>query len=227
MTASATPRAHRANPAFLRARLGSFLAVIPLGVWTVLHLWHNLSAFEGAEAWQRDVTEYAQPLAFFVSALVALLPLALHTVWGVGRLFSSKPNLVKYRFYANLKYVLQRLSAIGLLLFLGAHLWKAMLEPRLGRGHAEPFAEIAWMMRHHVPTLVVYILGVLGVAFHLANGLQSFAMGWGIVSSRRALKKLEGFALFAFLVLLGMGWAVLYALWDAGAGFPAPASMTG
>ena len=46
-------------------------------------------------------------------------------------------------------------------------------------------------MHHHVPTLVVYVLGVLGIAYHLANGLQTFAMGWGIVTSRRALKKLD------------------------------------
>jgi succinate dehydrogenase / fumarate reductase cytochrome b subunit len=71
-------------------------------------------------------------------------------------------------------------------------------------------------MRTHPPTLIVYILGVLAVAYHLANGLHSFAMGWGIVSSRRALKKLEIAALITFVILLGMGWATIYALYDAG-----------
>ena len=63
-----------------------------------------------------------------------------------------------------------------------------MLHPRLTTGRPEPFADIAHEMHHHVPTLVVYVLGTLGVAYHLANGLHTFAMGWGIVSSRRALK---------------------------------------
>lgn len=201
---------------FLRSRLGSLLAVAPLGVWTVVHLWNNLSAFRGAEAWQADVTEYRHPIAFFAASLIALLPLALHTVWGVARLFTARPNNVRYPTFANLKYLLQRLSAIGVLLFLGAHLWLAMLHPRLVERRAEPFADIAHEMRHHGPTLVVYVLGVLGVAYHLANGLQTFAMGWGIVSSRRALTKLNTVSLLFFVVLLAMGWGSVYALWDAG-----------
>jgi succinate dehydrogenase / fumarate reductase cytochrome b subunit len=189
---------------------------VPLGVWTVNHLWNNLSAFQGAAAWQREVTEYGHPLAFFASSIVALLPLALHTVWGIGRLVTMKPNNLRYRYFDNVKYTLQRLSAIGLLLFLGAHVWLAFLRPRLATGAPEPFSDITHEMHHHFPTLAVYVLGVLGVSYHLANGVQSFLMGWGVVTSRRALKKLEGATIAGFLVLLGMGLAAVYALWDAG-----------
>ncbi len=72
-------------------------------------------------------------------------------------------------------------------------------------------------MHHHMPTLAVYLLGTLGIAYHLANGLHTFAMGFGIVASRRALKKLDVLVILGFLVLLGMGWAAIYALWNAGA----------
>lgn len=201
---------------FIRSRLGSFLAVVPLGIWTVNHLWNNLSAFKGGPAWQASVTEYPHPLAFVLSCLVALLPLGLHTVWGVGRLFSTRPNVIRYGYFANVKYILQRLSAIGLLLFLGAHLWLAMLHPRLTTGRPEPFSDIAHEMHHHLPTLLVYTLGVLGIAYHLANGLQTFTMGWGIVASRKALRKLDVLVWVVFLGLLAMGWGAVYALWDAG-----------
>jgi len=185
-------------------------------VWVFVHLWHNLAAFDVAEAWQSAVTEYSHPIAQLVTGLVVLLPLALHSAWGVTRLFTSRPNNVRYGFYGNAKYLLQRLSAIGLLLFLGAHLWLAMLHPRLQEGHAETFADLAHEMHHHGPTLVVYILGVLGIAYHLANGLQTFAMGWGLVSSKRALKRLEGFSIAVMVTLLALGYAVVYALWVAG-----------
>jgi succinate dehydrogenase / fumarate reductase cytochrome b subunit len=217
---SAAPLAARIEPrnraSFLRDRMGSLLAVVPLGVWTVGHLWNNLSVFKGSAAWQADVTEYGHPLAFFASSVVALLPLVLHTVWGIGRLTSSKPNNVKYKNFTNLKYLLQRLSAVGVMFFLGAHIWLAMLHPRITTGRAEPFADIAHEMHHHGPTLAVYVLGTLGVSYHLANGLHSFAMGWGIVTSRRALKKLEAGVVLLFLVLLAMSWGVIYGLWDAG-----------
>jgi succinate dehydrogenase / fumarate reductase, cytochrome b subunit len=216
MSTAATSQARSGDAAFLRTRLGSLLAVLPLSVWTVVHLWENLAVFKGAAAWQHSVTEYGHPLAFFVASLVALLPLGIHTVWGIGRLFTAQPNNVRYKFFQNTKYALQRLSAIGVLFFLGAHIWLAFLEPRIYRGRPEQFAEIAREMHHHGPTLLVYVLGVLGVAYHLANGLYGFAMGWGVVTSRRALRRLEGGVVVTFLVLLAMGWASVYGLWDAG-----------
>jgi succinate dehydrogenase / fumarate reductase cytochrome b subunit len=149
--------------------------------------------------------------------VVALLPLVLYAVWRIGRLASSKPNSASDKYFANVKYLLQRLSAVGVMLFLGAHVWLALLRPRIATGKAEPFSDIAREMHHHGPTLVVYVLGTLGVAYHLANGLQTFTMSWGIVSSRRALRRLEIGAVLLFLVLLAMSWGAIYALWDAGA----------
>ena len=54
------------------------------------------------------------------------------------------------------------------------------------------------------------------MAYHLANGLQTFAMGWGFISSRRGLKKLDVFVWLMFVLLLAMGWGAIYAIWDAG-----------
>ena len=212
MSSAATQQAS----GYVRARLGSLLAILPLGIWTVGHLWNNLAAFQGEQAWQAAVTEHANPLAQLLTAVIVLLPLALHTVWGISRLFSSRPNNLRYGFYANLKYAVQRLSAIGLLLFLGAHLWLAMLRPRLMEGHAERFADLTHEMHFHGPTLAVYVLGTLGIAYHLANGAQTFAMGWGFVGSRRALKRLEVGVIGLFVLFLAMGWGSIYALWTAG-----------
>jgi succinate dehydrogenase / fumarate reductase cytochrome b subunit len=197
--------------------MASALAVAPLGVWTVFHLWHNLSAFQGADAWQKAVTDYPHPVAQALTGVVVLLPLALHTIWGIGRLATTRPNLVRYRFYGNLKYTLQRLAAVGVLFFLGAHLWLAMLQPRVQEGHAETFDDLAQHMHFHRPTLVVYLLGTLAVAYHLANGAQTACMSWGVVTSQRGLRRLEGWAIGLFLLLLGMAWGAVYALWAAGA----------
>lgn len=209
-----------ARASFLRARLASVLAIAPLGVWTVLHLWNNLAAFQGPEAWQAAVTSYPHPFAQALAGVIVLVPLGIHLVWGAGRLATSRPNNIRYGFYANLKYLLQRLSALGVLLFLGAHLWLALIKPRIVEGAPEAFADISHEMHFHTPTLVVYILGTLGVTYHLANGVQSFCMGWGIVRSRAALRRLESSALVLFLVLLAMAWGAIYALWAAGGNGP-------
>lgn len=215
MSSVATARSS-VDGAFLRSRLGSFLAVVPLAVWTTAHLWHNLSAFTSGEAWQKDVTEYPHPVALFATSVVVLLPLVIHSIWGIARMFQTRPNVPRYGYFANWKFVLQRLSAIGVLLFTGAHLWLAFLEPRLTRGHPEAFQQIAHEMHHHGPTTAVYILGILGVAYHLANGLHTFLMGWGIVSSRAALKRLSFLVYVFFAILLALGWGSVYALYQAG-----------
>jgi len=213
----ATAVARSSAPAFVRARLASVLSILPLGVWTVVHLWHNLAAFDGAPAWQAAVTEYPHPLAQLVTLVIVLLPLAIHLVWGLGRLATARPNNLRYGTFANLNYALQRLSAIGVLFFLGAHLWLAMIHPRLVEGHAEAFADIAHQMHFHIPTLVVYLLGTLGVSYHLANGLQSFSMSWGLVVSRRALLHLRLVVVLAFVLFLTMSWGAIYALYTAAA----------
>ncbi len=218
---AAAVEAAEARSSFLRSRLASLLAIAPLGVWTVMHLWHNLAAFEGADAWQEAVTTYPHPFAQALTGIVVLLPLAIHTVWGLARLRTTRPNNLRYGFYANLKYTLQRLAGLGVLAFLGAHLWLAMLKPRITEGHAEAFADIAQEMHFHRPTTIVYLLGTLGVAYHLANGAQTFCMSWGIVSSRAGLKRLEWIALLSFVLLLAMAWGVIYALYAAGAAAPA------
>jgi len=201
---------------FYRARIASFLAIAPLGIWTVLHLWDNLSAFGGAREWEQTVTGARHPLHQTLVVVVVILPLLLHTLWGIVRLASSRPNNVRYGNYDNLKYLLQRLSALGLLGFIGAHLWLAWIQPRFVEGRPEPFTDISHEMAHHTPTLVVYILGVLAVAYHLANGIQTFAMGQGLVGSAAALRRLEWVVYLVFALLLAMGWGSVYALWQAG-----------
>lgn len=208
---------------FLRARLASLLAVAPLGVWTVAHVWGNLASFQGAQAWEQSVTAHAHPVATMATSLVVMIPLVLHTVWGIGRLMSFRPNNGSYNFFSNLKYVLQRASAIGVLLFLMAHITLAYLKPRLIDGHAETFRDIAAEMYHNAPTLPVYVLGTLGVAYHLANGLYTFCMGWGIAVGRNGLKNVQILSGLFFVIMLAMSWAAIYGLWSAGSAMPAMA----
>jgi succinate dehydrogenase / fumarate reductase cytochrome b subunit len=207
----------RVEARFLRNRLASFLSIFPLGVWVVGHLWNNLAVFNGPAAWQHAVTEYPHPAALVVNFLVAVLPLLFHLGWGVARLLSTKPNNLAYNNYDNLKYVLQRLSAVGILLFVGAHVWLAFLYPRLVEGHAEVFGDFAHEMHQNLfSTLPVYVLGTLGVAYHLGNGVNNVAMAWGLAQSGQGLRRYDFLSLFVFAVVLAMAWGAIYGVYQAG-----------
>lgn len=213
MHAEQTDRAPIRN--FVWQRLATILALAPLSVWVVLHVWGNLQSFNGAEAWQSSVTN-RNPVSTAVVCALVFLPLILHTIWGLGRIKMSRANVTHYSYLGNLRYIVQRLSALGVLLFIGAHVWLAFLRPRFVEGHVEYFADIAHEMRHHGPTLVVYLLGTLGVAFHLGNGLATSAMAFGIGTTQKSQKRMEKFAIGAFLVLLAISWGAIYGLYRAG-----------
>ncbi|RKH45788.1 succinate dehydrogenase [Corallococcus interemptor] len=219
MSTQATAEALTDRNPLLKSRLGSFLAVVPLSIWVINHLWDNLSAFYGATAWEKSVTEYANPFAQAFTFIIVMLPLLIHTAWGLVRIFTMKPNNLAYNNYGNLKYIVQRVAGLGVLAFLGAHIWLAFLHPRLVEGHAEPFMDIAREMHFHGPTLMVYLLGTLGTAYHLANGLQTFGMGWGILASDRSMRRFEPISILIFLILLAMSWGAIYALYTAGAAY--------
>src|SRR5256714_13940089 len=202
---------------FFVARLGSLLAFAPLGVWTVGHLWHQLAAYQSPQAWEIAVTGHVNVATTVLVFILVLGPLLWHIVWGIVRMLRSRAAPLQGGF-SILRYVTQRLSAVGLLLFLGAHLYLAWFEPRFLHGRPEPFAQISREMRFHTPTLIVYILGIVGIAYHLANGLWSFmTMGWGITVSKSGMKWLERLSIAFFVLLLALGWAALHGLYPGGA----------
>lgn len=206
---------------FLRDRLGSILAFFPLGVWTFFHLWDNLAAAYGPEAWQKAVTTYTSPFAFFLVTACVLIPLVWHTIWGITRMLTSRPNNARYNTFPNFKYLLQRITAAGVAAFLGAHIWLAFLRPRIFNGQPETFADLANHMRFHPPTLIVYLLGTLGVAYHLANGLWGFAFSWGMSDKSWGGRMMNAVVIVVFLLLLAMGWGAIYFLWAQGTEPPA------
>ena len=217
--ATTTEQAGTGRGAFLWGRLGSLLSILPLGVWTTNHIWDNLKAFQGAKEWESAVTGHGaalNPFTMLFTFGVVMLPLVLHTIWGLARLKDWRPNNTRWGTFANLRFALQRLSALGLAGFLGAHIYLAFIRPRFLMGHAEPFSDIAREMRFHTPTLIVYLLGTLGAAYHLGNGIATFVWKWG-VSGEKASRRFELLGILFFLVLLAGSWGAIYALWEAGA----------
>ena len=163
---------------------------------------------------------YPRPVAQGITVVVVLLPLFIHVAWGIGRLFSSRPNNVRCGYFGSLKYAAPAAQrARGSLAFLGAHLWLAFLRPAAPRRRPrrDLRRSLARDALSRARRLVVYVLGVLGVAYHLANGLSGVAMGWGLrLEQRCAARKFDIFGIVVFARLLGLGWGAIYALYVAG-----------
>ncbi len=130
-----------------------------------------------------------------------------HGIYGLSLAWKSRYSPSQFPYFENLKYILQRLSGIGLLLFIPAHLLKAKILPTLD-GHPADFAHMAEAFSEPL-TLIVYILGVLGVAYHIGNGLWQFSIGWGLTVTEAAMKKMQVVSILVFLAISAMGYAAI------------------
>lgn len=187
----------------------SLLGVFPLSAYVLAHLWTNLYSLAGPEAFDARLVESRQSPAFLAIEIFGLgLPILAHAWLGLRAIFKMRPNNGSYHRLSNLRYLLQRISALGVLGFLGAHVIKARILPATAGTHE------TWVGMHEALseplTFGVYVLGLTGVAFHLANGLWGAGMTWGLTVSPRAQKRMETFSIVFFLVLMAMSGAALY-----------------
>ena len=197
------------NRSFWLGKLFSILGMFPIGVYVVVHLYNNLRSLGGEEVFNAHLASARTvPLIVPLAVLFIWIPIAFHGIYGLFLMKRSRPNLVRFRYFQNLKYVFQRLSGIGLLLFIPAHIYKTRLEPYF-EGTVLDFHHMTEGL-HEPLTLVVYLLGVLGVAYHLGNGIWQFFIGWGIVTTEKAMRRVEVVSMIFFLILLGMGYGAIW-----------------
>jgi succinate dehydrogenase / fumarate reductase cytochrome b subunit len=181
----------------------SLLGVVPLGVYVVAHLWTNLYALGGAEPFDAALKSSRAHPAFLLLEIFGLgVPILIHAGIGLQLMRKARPNNARYGTLRNLKFSLQRLSALGVLLFIAAHVAKARVQPAMA-GTTE-----TWQGMHAAlsepATLAVYVLGLLGVSFHLANGLWGTALTLGVTVSPAAQRWMERVSIAVFLGLLTM-----------------------
>jgi succinate dehydrogenase / fumarate reductase cytochrome b subunit len=199
-----------------RVRLGSILAVAPLSLWTINHLLENLLLYRSPTAWEHGVTGAGGPVQEVLISVFVIGPLLFHTLWGLLRMKKTRwRDALRLGPFDHLRFFLQRFAAIGVLLFLIAHILKARILPAINSptGH-ESFVEMASEMKHP-ETFMVYFLGTLGLSYHLANGLWGFAIHMGWYQGPKAQARLRSAVIGVFLLLLAAAWAVVVGLMRA------------
>jgi succinate dehydrogenase / fumarate reductase cytochrome b subunit len=190
---------------FLWLRLHSLSGVVPVGLFVLLHFYSNSFSTKGAEAYDAHLRSLdALPFMRIVEILLIYAPILFHAGLGIVITLRGQANVQAYPYLGNWRYLLQRLSGVGVLLFVGAHVYKTQLEPWMG-GFTIDFAHMQEAMGEPL-TFGVYLLGILGTAYHLANGLWTFCITWGITVSRASQRRLTALAviLFLFIFLVGL-----------------------
>jgi succinate dehydrogenase / fumarate reductase cytochrome b subunit len=199
--------------------------VFPVGVFLVSHLWTNAKALGGRRVFDdavRDINH--MPLLPFVEIFGIFLPLAFHAGYGVKLAFEGRPNVGRYPFSRNWLYTFQRVTGLFAFAFIVWHLWEFRIAKLTGKMNIDAFyptlAEHLSSTTAGIPVLaIVYLLGIAASTFHFANGLATFAFGWGICVSRRSQRTVGVLLAVGGLVvfLMGADTALFFA---TGARFP-------
>ncbi len=226
---------------FLIRRLHSLTGLVPVGAFLSFHLFANASVLipgSGGMEFQKAVERIHAlgPLLIPVEIAFIFVPILFHAILGVVIWLTSKSNAQDYRFGPNIRYTLQRWTAWITLAFIVYHVWQLhWLGAPFGGGkfaaHDETGAATAVLTTATALQAAwwigpVYFIGVLAAVFHLANGIWTLLITWGITIKPRT-QQVSGYFCAVFgvvLFLAGMGALTGFKTFDLAA---PPAGPTG
>ena len=207
---------------FLIRRIHSLTGLVPVGVFLCIHLMVNASILlpgEPGHEFQKAVERIHSlgPLLKPVEIIGIFVPLAFHTLLGFQIIFLWRSNALQYRYGSNIRYTLQRATGVIAAVFIVYHVWQMhWLGDRLGggefklhdqAGRATGALTTATLIQQSLWMAAFYFVGVVSSVFHLANGIWTSLITWGI-TIRPETQRAAGYACTAFgiaLTLVGLG----------------------
>ena len=205
---------------FLLRRLHSLTGLVPVGAYMVVHLLTNLSVLDGPGTFQRNV--YAIHALGRALPIVEwgfiFLPILFHAVFGVVIIAGGLPN--SYPYAKNYRYTLQRATGMIAFAFIVWHVfhmhgwihadwWITGVVARFDGAQFRAFnaASTASAALQSGLVVVLYLIGVLSCVYHLANGIWTMGITWGVwltpAAQRRADYVCIGFGMLLAAVSIG------------------------
>jgi succinate dehydrogenase / fumarate reductase cytochrome b subunit len=190
---------------FWLRRLHSLSGIVPVGGFLAFHLYENYSATLGPTAYNtmtRNLQETRFALALEIGIII--FPLLFHGVYGLFVTGTARPNVISNRYVRNWMYFLQRVTGVILFAFVIFHLWTTRFVDIRHHGEVDLFR----LMEESVANpwiYAFYVLGIVSATFHLANGIWSFSIVWGLTVGPRAQRRMMWVSAAVFVVLSFVG----------------------
>ncbi|HEU5139918.1 MAG TPA: succinate dehydrogenase cytochrome b558 subunit [Bacillales bacterium] len=192
-----------ASQDYINRRIHSLLGVVPIGLFLIVHFVVNHYAVNGPESFNK-ASGFMESLPFlhWLEWIFIYLPLLFHGIYGLYIAFQSTSNIGSNGFFRNWMYLLQRISGVILVIFIGWHVWQTRIQMAMG----EPlnFEMMADILSNPF-FLWFYILGVLSAVFHFSNGLWSFCVTWGLTVTPRSQVVVTYVTLAIFIIMSVVG----------------------
>ena len=197
---------------FVLRRLHSLSGVVPLSAFICFHFFANAFSTTGADGFNR-VVDGLRSLPFLIAiewgALFA--PFLFHMFYGLWVIYRGQSNVGREPYPRNFSYVAQRVTALIMFVFIIYHVisMKYMVLPEDRFPHG---ADYYAALREHFRNPYIYwwyVVAVAATVFHLANGICTFCMTWGITIGRNSQRVVAGAMAGAGVVLFAIAIASL------------------
>jgi succinate dehydrogenase / fumarate reductase cytochrome b subunit len=192
-------------------RLHSLSGVFPIGVFLFPHLITNSTIMwgrwlnqphhgdAGVETFQHEVDWiHGLPFLVLIEFGVLFAPIAFHALLGIWFALGARSNVRRYGFEGNWRYTLQRVTGYIGVIYVFTHImslrfgwtfWGLMPE-------FEPDAAASSTALHFQASTLgaplmaaLYLVCVLSLVYHFANGLWTAALTWGLTVSVGAQRR--------------------------------------
>lgn len=209
---------------FLIRRLHSLCGLVPVGAYMVVHLIVNASLLNGTATYQNFVNQIHSLGAVLplVEWLFIFLPIIFHAALGFWIIGTGRSNTDQYRYTNNWRYTLQRVTGMIAVVYIFMHVfhlhgwfhsdwWLENIAKPWGMAQFRPYnagstLSIAMSSFGGFVWPLFYLIGITACVFHLANGIWTMGITWGVWTSPKAQRwatyVCSGFG--AFLLLVGI-----------------------
>ena len=188
---------------YVSRKIHSLLGVIPLGLFIIEHMLTNYSAYEGGPQGFKDSVKFLNdlPLVFFLELFGIWLPLIFHGVYGLYVAFQSNANTGRFQYGRNWAFTLQRISGVITFIFVFWHLYQTRFQVMIGNVTHEQLGGLMHDITTNNFYFVLYLIGIVAVAFHFSNGMWSFLVSWGITVGPRAQRISSRIWMVVFIIV--------------------------
>lgn len=164
----------------------------------------------GAESFNKAVHFMESlPFVLFLEWFVIYIPLMFHAFYGLYIAFTAKYNNQRYGTFRNWMFFFQRITGIILVVFIAWHIFETRFQKAIGADEVN-YDMMADILANPL-MFAFYVVGIVSATFHLANGLWSFLVSWGITQSPASQRVATFVTMAIFLALTVIGVATLVA----------------
>ena len=204
-------------------------------VWGYVNASKYVGVHPGAATFQHEVNFiHSLPALILMEVFVLWVPIAIHAILGAYYAAKGRSTLHRYQSQNNVRYALQRITAWIGLVFIVYHVatlrwgWDFLIPggtkwdaehsastlAAIFRGAyveaGQPAVEGTGLTALGVVIIAGYLIGVSSLVFHLANGLWTAAITWGLTISEKAQRN-WGYVCAALGVgLMALGWSAVF-----------------